>query len=81
MKLLLIHSNSVEWKATKKAIKDLNRRNIPAHVYCHIWELDDQIPLVKMPLIRRWFDYADFRKIRPKMTRLLSDFQFNIPLF
>lgn len=48
----------------------------PAVVYFHPWELDDEQPRIEMGILSRFRHYTNLTKMRSKLERLLSDFEF-----
>lgn len=61
---------------TRWGIRRLNQKNIPAVVYFHPWELDPNIPRVKLDLKNRIRQYGSLGTMETKVASLLADFDF-----
>ena len=57
-------------------IRRLNRKNIPAVIYIHPWELDLKQPRLSPGFIQGLIHYTNIGKTELKFTKLLSDFRF-----
>lgn len=64
---------------TRRGIKKLNRLGVPAMVYLHPWEIDPDLPRVKMSRKNSFRQYGNLESMQPKLQKLLDDFDF-IPL-
>ncbi|MFZ5800484.1 MAG: XrtA system polysaccharide deacetylase [Candidatus Omnitrophota bacterium] len=60
----------------KHFIAQLNRRQKPAIVYIHPWELDPGQPRINAGALNHWRHYQGLGTTEPKLRRLLSDFKF-----
>jgi len=61
----------------KNRIKQLNKKNIPALIYLHPWEIDLQHPkLGKTPFLKNFVCYAGIRNARTRLEKLMSEFSF-----
>ena len=64
-------------KLSIKGIRQLNRKNAPAIVYFHPWELDGSIPWPRLPFrIRLIHDLGTGKKMKKKLGVLLKRFEF-----
>lgn len=61
----------------KWAIKKINKSGYPAQVYVHSWEIDPQIPRLKMPLDREITHYSNLKAMPYILDMLLKDFEFS----
>ncbi len=61
---------------TRWGIRRLNREGIPAVIYFHPWELEANIPRVKLDLKNRIRQYGGLSTMEIKVKKLLSDFDF-----
>jgi polysaccharide deacetylase family protein (PEP-CTERM system associated) len=61
---------------TQWGITSLNKQNMPAVVYFHPWELDDNVPRVQMNIKNKIRQYGNLTTVKPKLARLLKDFEF-----
>ncbi|MDD4052822.1 MAG: DUF3473 domain-containing protein [candidate division Zixibacteria bacterium] len=61
---------------TRWGIRRLNRRRLPAMVYFHPWELNPNIPRVKLDLKNRFRQYGNLSVMERKIDRLLDEFDF-----
>jgi len=57
-------------------IRRLNRKNIPAVIYIHPWELDLKQPRLSPGFIQGIIHYTNIEKAEFKLSKLLSDFRF-----
>jgi len=64
---------------TRWGIKKLNSANSAAMTYMHPWELDPDIPRVKLDIKNRIRQYGNLNTMQIKLERLLDDFDF-IPM-
>ena len=60
----------------RKAIKKTNKREYPAVIYVHNWELDHQTPKQKLSLYKSFVTYHNLTKTLDFLRALLSEFQF-----
>jgi len=57
-------------------LKGINKRGYPAIIYIHPWELDSDIPKLKLPF-KVWFNcYHNLGKVEKKLRMLLEEFEF-----
>jgi polysaccharide deacetylase family protein (PEP-CTERM system associated) len=61
---------------TRWAIRRINRAGCPAVVYLHPWEIDTGQPRAKVGALTRFRHYVNIGKVRERISRLLSDFDF-----
>jgi polysaccharide deacetylase family protein (PEP-CTERM system associated) len=61
---------------TKRKIKKLNKKNIPAVIYLHPWEFDPEQPRIKAGFLKRIRHYTNLNKTEKKLRKLLKDFRF-----
>jgi len=59
-----------------KAIKKLNQQEIPAVIFFHNWELDQETPRLKLGLYRYFVTYHKLKDMSKKLEDLLSKFKF-----
>jgi polysaccharide deacetylase family protein (PEP-CTERM system associated) len=57
-------------------IKGMNGRGIPALVYIHPWEFDNEQPGIDLPLSRRFMHYFNINATPRKVEGLLRHFRF-----
>jgi peptidoglycan-N-acetylglucosamine deacetylase len=57
-------------------IKHFNKANKPVVIHLHPWEIDDELPRLKLPLAKRFVCYAAIQNAWPKFLRLLDEFHF-----
>jgi polysaccharide deacetylase family protein (PEP-CTERM system associated) len=60
----------------EKAIKKMNKGELPAVVYIHNWELDPQTPKLKLGPYASFITYYNIDKTADKLRHLLSNFSF-----
>ena len=61
---------------TKWGIRRINRQNMPAVVYFHPWELNPDIPRVKLNLRDRFRQYGNLQTMQYKVENMLNNFDF-----
>lgn len=61
---------------TRWGLNSLNKQNMPAVVYFHPWELDDNVPRVQMNRKNKIRQYGNLTTVKSKLARLLNDFEF-----
>jgi len=61
---------------TRSLIKRCNREGRPAVFYLHPWELDPDLPRLKLPALSRFRLYYNLEKTAQRLDRLLNDFEF-----
>ncbi|MEE9441095.1 MAG: XrtA system polysaccharide deacetylase [candidate division Zixibacteria bacterium] len=59
---------------TRWGIKTINKQNMPAVVYFHPWELDDNVPRVQMSRKNKIRQYGNLKTVKTKLAKLLNDF-------
>jgi len=66
------------YRYTAAGLRRLNEADgIPACVYFHPWELDSTLPRLADGIIARWRTYIGLNRMRAKLDRLLSEFEFS----
>jgi len=60
----------------ERAIKKLNKQGFPAVVFFHSWELDREIPKLKLGLYRSFVTYYNIKKVETRLKRILSNFRY-----
>ncbi|MFH1700084.1 MAG: XrtA system polysaccharide deacetylase [Candidatus Zixiibacteriota bacterium] len=61
---------------TRWGIQSLNKQNIPAIIYFHPWELDENVPRIKMSSKNMIRQYGNLKMVKVKLAKLLDDFDF-----
>lgn len=65
------------YAVTRWAIRRLNdREQRPALIYFHPWELDEDQPRLRAGRLARFRQYANIRRTRPRLHRLLDELRF-----
>ena len=68
---------SLPLKIIKNAIKNNEKKQIPATFYIHSWELTPEfMPKVNLPFKDNFITYHNLEKSLSKMTDIIKDFQF-----
>ena len=57
-------------------IKRLNKRGLPAVIYIHPWELDTELPRLRLGWKGRYALYHNLDTVQNKVERLLAEFSF-----
>lgn len=61
---------------TRHAINSLNRKGIPAVIYLHPWEFDQEQPRIRKGNAQKiWMHYHNLDKTENRLRRLLSEFK------
>ena len=60
----------------RSCIKRLNTRGLPAVIYLHPWELDTDLPRLRLGWKGRYALYHNLRSTQTKVERLLAEFSF-----
>ena len=60
----------------RRAVRDCERRGVPATVYVHPWEIDPGQPRLPAPWLTRLRHYTGLARVRDRLARLLSEFRF-----
>jgi hypothetical protein len=61
----------------RSALRHINERELqPAIFLVHPWEIDPAQPCVPGGRLNRWRHRLNLERTRPRLQRLLSDFQF-----
>jgi hypothetical protein len=60
----------------RAAVRDCERRGVPATFYIHPWELDPDQPRLDVSLLTRVRHYGGLRRTVGRLRRLLSEFSF-----
>lgn len=63
-------------RIVKRTIEKLNRSGAPAVIYVHSWELDPQIPKLKLGFYSSFVTYHNIDETEEKLRHLLSNFDF-----
>ena len=61
---------------TASALRDAERRGVPATFYLHPWEIDPGQPRVAVPVLTRVRHYGGLARMRGRLERLLAEFRF-----
>ena len=65
-------------KIIKNAIESYEKRNIPASMYVHSWELTPEyIPKIDLPFKNKFITFYNIKKTYSKINELLNNFNFN----
>ena len=64
------------WHRTRSNFLDAERKRRPVVFYLHPWELDPEHPRVGFHWKPRLTHYVNLSSTRPKLSRLLKDFDF-----
>ena len=68
---------SLPTKITKKAIRNYERRGIPATFYIHSWELTPEyMPEIQLPLKDNFATFHNIDKAFNRMNQILNEFEF-----
>jgi polysaccharide deacetylase family protein (PEP-CTERM system associated) len=57
-------------------IKGLNKKGLPAVIYLHPWELDTELPRLRLGWKGRYALYHNLDTVQTKVERLLAEFSF-----
>jgi polysaccharide deacetylase family protein (PEP-CTERM system associated) len=57
-------------------IKSLNKKGLPAVIYLHPWELDTELPRLRLGWKGRYALYHNLDTVQTKVERLLAEFSF-----
>ena len=60
-----------------RAIKKNNRQRLPAVVFFHNWELDPEMPRLRLGFYKSFVTYHNLRETKQKLEHLLSRFKFS----
>ncbi|MDZ7289555.1 MAG: DUF3473 domain-containing protein [candidate division KSB1 bacterium] len=60
----------------RKSIQRINREGRPAIIYFHPWELDPDLPRIKIGLFKALRHYGNLGLMEDKLRRLLDEFSF-----
>jgi hypothetical protein len=60
-----------------RAIRKVNKQGFPAVVFFHNWELDTQMPHMKLSRYKSFVTYHNITKTKRKLESLLSKFKFS----
>ena len=64
-------------KLIKNAIRQYEKRSIPSTFYIHSWELTPEfMPQLALPLKNRFITYYNLNKAKPRLVKILKEFQF-----
>ncbi len=64
------------YSLVRSAVRAASKRGQPATLYVHPWELDPEQPRLRVPLHTRIRHYGGLTRTTPRLTRLMSEFQF-----
>jgi polysaccharide deacetylase family protein (PEP-CTERM system associated) len=62
---------------TRHALRTLNAAGAPVCVYLHPWEFDPEQPRLRVPRGRAFRHRVNLHETRPRLERLLQDFEFD----
>jgi len=72
----------INYADIKNTIRRYNRHNQPVLIYIHPWEIDEDLPRLKIPLAKRFACYGRVNNTWSRFLRLIRDFEFtNIQTF
>ena len=60
----------------RKAINRMNQKGFPAVVSFHTWELDGEIPRLKLGPTKSFVTYHNLKNVHSRLSSLLSEFKF-----
>jgi polysaccharide deacetylase family protein (PEP-CTERM system associated) len=60
----------------KNTIKRFNQAHHPVLIYIHPWEIDENLPRLKVPLAKRFACYGMVKNSWKRFLRLIDDFEF-----
>jgi polysaccharide deacetylase family protein (PEP-CTERM system associated) len=60
----------------RNSIRRINRENRPAIIYLHPWELDPDLPRIKIGFLKELRHYGNLALTEEKLRRLLDEFSF-----
>jgi hypothetical protein len=60
----------------RSALEQAEAGGVPGTFYIHPWELDDWTPRVAAPRLQRLRTFAGRARIRERLDRMLSEFEF-----
>jgi polysaccharide deacetylase family protein (PEP-CTERM system associated) len=58
------------------AVRQAERRGVPATLYVHPWEVDPSQPRIPVPLRTRVRHYCGLNRTLPRLARLMAEFRF-----
>jgi polysaccharide deacetylase family protein (PEP-CTERM system associated) len=64
------------YAATRRALRAINAAGRPFAVYLHPWEFDPEQPRMAGPWAKRFKHRVNLRRTRPRLERLLGEFEF-----
>jgi hypothetical protein len=64
------------YSLARAAVKDCERRQVPATFYIHPWEIDPDQPRLNVPLLTRLRHYGGLNRTVGRLRRLLDEFSF-----
>jgi len=64
------------YSLARAAVKDCERRQVPATFYIHPWEIDPDQPRLKVSLLTRLRHYGGLHRTFGRLHRLLDEFSF-----
>jgi polysaccharide deacetylase family protein (PEP-CTERM system associated) len=64
------------YSLTARALRQAGERGAPGVFYIHPWELDAEQPRLRTSVLTRMRHYGGLNRVRPRLERLLSEFQF-----
>ena len=68
---------SLPFSITKKAIKDYEKKSIPACYYIHSWELTPELmPKIELPFKSNFITYHNLDKVFDRISELIKLFKF-----
>jgi len=60
----------------KNTIRRFNQANKPVLIYLHPWEIDEDLPRLRLPLAKRFACYGRVKKTWAKFLRIIDEFEF-----
>jgi polysaccharide deacetylase family protein (PEP-CTERM system associated) len=71
-----LYLRTLPYRFIRACIKRLNKRGLPAVIYLHPWELDTELPRLRLSWKGRYALYHNLDTVQPKVERLLAEFSF-----
>ena len=61
---------------TRAAVRQMERRGVPASLYLHPWEFDPGQPRASVKPTAKFRHYLNLERTLPRLERLLEEFSF-----
>ena len=71
-----LYLRTLPYRFIRSCIKRLNKRGLPAVIYLHPWELDTELPRLRLGWKGRYALYHNLDTVQYKVERLLAEFSF-----